>query len=310
MARSTTCGHIPYYSKGMCRKCYERELRLRNPEFAERQRENCRTWSEENHERKRRVDNEYHKNMPYEQKRACRLMSRFGITLEEYDLLLVKQNHRCAICRKPQSELKQPLCVDHCHLTGAIRGLLCRSCNLGVGFWDKIFPVTISRAEIYLAGQDGYGLLESHYQKGCATGYAKGSRAYGRARHLRYYFGIEAQDYDLMLAKQGNCCAICGKQQSGEGRPMCVDHDHRTGVIRGLLCQKCNIGMGFLEKRPDFLSKVVAYLNGRCGFGLPDRLCKKTTKPFHWGARKDDHERVQNERDRPEGEVLDRSTKE
>lgn len=298
MTRSTVCGHGPHYSKGMCRNCYERDLRQRNPEFAERQRENCREWSEKNHERKRRVDNEYHRNMPYEQKRAHALMSRFGITPDDYDLLLAKQDGRCAICGTPEDELEQSLCVDHCHLTGMIRGLLCRVCNLGVGFWDKVHPITISKAETYLVGKDGYGLQETHYQRGRETGCRKGSREYGRVRHLRYCFGIDAQDYDILAAKQNNRCAICGEPPSGDGRSLRVDHDHRTGVIRGLLCHKCNIGMGFLDKQPDRLSKVAAYLDGRCGFGMPERVGRRTSTPFRWGTRKDDHERIHDKRDR------------
>jgi hypothetical protein len=294
----------------MCRNCYERDLRQRNPEFAERQRINCREWSEKNRERKRRVDNEYHRNMPYEQRRAHALMSRFGITLDDYDAMLVKQDGKCAICDVPQGELKRPLYVDHCHLTGIIRGLLCRVCNLGVGFWDKVYPITIHRAEDYLSGKDGYGLQKASYQMGDATGFSKGSYGHNRIHHLRYCFGIDAQDYDILAAKQGNRCAICGKLPLGDGRPLWVDHDHRTGVIRGLLCHKCNTGMGFLDKQPDRLSKVTAYLDGCCGFGMPSRVGKRTSTPFRWGTRKDDYERVRDERDPREGEVLDRGAEE
>src|SRR5262245_57445902 len=57
-------------------------------------------------------------------------LKRYGITLAEYDALLEKQGGVCAICRKHS---KRRLCVDHCHRTGMIRGLLCDSCNLGLG---------------------------------------------------------------------------------------------------------------------------------------------------------------------------------
>jgi Autographiviridae endonuclease VII len=55
---------------------------------------------------------------------------RYGISRADYDALFERQGGLCAICRKPS---KQRLCVDHCHVTGMIRGLLCRKCNFGLG---------------------------------------------------------------------------------------------------------------------------------------------------------------------------------
>jgi hypothetical protein len=57
-------------------------------------------------------------------------LKRYGMSLAEYDALLAKQGGACAICRKRS---KGRLCVDHCHLTGTIRGLLCHACNLALG---------------------------------------------------------------------------------------------------------------------------------------------------------------------------------
>jgi hypothetical protein len=77
------------------------------------------------------------------------LKRRFGITLEEYDKLLVKQNNSCAICKRNQTEFKIKLAVDHNHKTGEIRGLLCNNCNNGLGrFKDN--KVLLSEAIKYL----------------------------------------------------------------------------------------------------------------------------------------------------------------
>jgi recombination endonuclease VII len=62
--------------------------------------------------------------------RAAGLRWRYGISQEEYDALLAKQGGVCAICRRHS---KRRLCVDHCHITGMIRGLLCRLCNIALG---------------------------------------------------------------------------------------------------------------------------------------------------------------------------------
>lgn len=58
----------------------------------------------------------------------------YSIDLSTYNKLFSNQNGKCAICKTHQTELKSSLCVDHCHETGKIRGLLCRQCNTALGF--------------------------------------------------------------------------------------------------------------------------------------------------------------------------------
>ncbi len=60
-------------------------------------------------------------------------VGRYSITPEEYEIKLIEQDYRCAICKTHQSELKTSLCVDHNHKTGENRGLLCDLCNRGIG---------------------------------------------------------------------------------------------------------------------------------------------------------------------------------
>ena len=75
----------------------------------------------------------YNVNNPDVNRRSA-LLRKFNITLEEYEELLVKQNGLCAICKEPErSKRKKYLAVDHCHETGRIRGLLCSTCNVGLG---------------------------------------------------------------------------------------------------------------------------------------------------------------------------------
>ena len=57
----------------------------------------------------------------------------YGITLEEYSLMFEKQEGCCLGCKKHRSILKTDLCVDHCHTTGKVRGLLCNKCNTALG---------------------------------------------------------------------------------------------------------------------------------------------------------------------------------
>jgi len=85
-------------------------------------------------------------------KREQNYRTRYGISLKDYDDLMASQAGSCAICGTTSGYAGQPgslLFVDHDHTTGAVRGLLCRDCNTGLGaFRDN--PVNLARAAIYL----------------------------------------------------------------------------------------------------------------------------------------------------------------
>lgn len=80
------------------------------------------------------IQRKYYANDVNKKEKALvyRLKTRYGITLEQYQELFDKQEGRCALCSKHQSELKNRLAVDHCHKTQEIRSLLCQHCNLWV----------------------------------------------------------------------------------------------------------------------------------------------------------------------------------
>ena len=75
--------------------------------------------------------------------------------------------------------------------------------------------------------------------------------------YLGYKYGITLDEYEEMLAGQNGVCASCGTPPSG--RKLSVDHDHETGVIRGLLCQPCNTALGLLKESPDRIASLLAY---------------------------------------------------
>ena len=78
-----------------------------------------------------------------------------------------------------------------------------------------------------------------------------------RDEHLKYAYGITQADYDEMLHKQDYSCAICDDQDVD----LVVDHDHKTGKVRGLLCHHCNTGIGKLQDSVDVLSNAINYLH-------------------------------------------------
>lgn len=59
--------------------------------------------------------------------------SRYGITVEESEKMLADQDGKCAICDAQLSYADQTACIDHCHATGRVRGILCQHCNRGLG---------------------------------------------------------------------------------------------------------------------------------------------------------------------------------
>lgn len=87
-----------------------------------------------------------------------------------------------------------------------------------------------------------------------------------RSRTLAKY-GITTDDYDFMLEEQNGCCAICGLHHTQHGKALIVDHNHKTGKVRGLLCRNCNVGIGALGDSFTNLINAASYLRERGSYG-------------------------------------------
>ena len=85
--------------------------------------------------------------------RKSALKYKYGMTLEDYEVLFEGQDGLCAICSKRERQNKL-LAVDHCHHTGKIRGLLCSMCNTAIGKLDDD-PKLLQRALDYLLSHGG-----------------------------------------------------------------------------------------------------------------------------------------------------------
>ena len=106
-----------------------------------------RDWDKDNAERKLSYDTKWLKNNPAKVREYNKrwrtnnpdsyknvvLKQKYGITLEQYQNLLDKQQNRCAICKIDKNLTRKRFCVDHCHITGTVRGLLCTPCNTLLG---------------------------------------------------------------------------------------------------------------------------------------------------------------------------------
>lgn len=77
---------------------------------------------------------------------------------------------------------------------------------------------------------------------------------------LKRKFGISLIEYNDMLSKQNNSCAICLKDRSLFKRRFNVDHCHKTGQVRGLLCSPCNTSIGLLNESLETIKRAADYL--------------------------------------------------
>lgn len=86
-----------------------------------------------------------------------------------------------------------------------------------------------------------------------------------RNKELKHKFDITVDQYDKMFVDQSGLCKICNKPETSNGRGgklkyLAVDHDHVTGKVRGLLCAKCNKGLGHFEDSIELLEQSIKYL--------------------------------------------------
>ena len=107
-------------------------------------------------------------------------------------------------------------------------------------------------------------------QNGKARAYSLGVEAPRVwARQLLERYGLTVAEYDAILAAQNGVCAICGEppgeviSKTGTVRRLAVDHDHVSGANRGLLCARCNQGVGYFRDRADLLTAAISYLERR-----------------------------------------------
>lgn len=100
-----------------------KKQREKNPDYRKE-------WVKANPDKHKAIQARYHEKNPLA-RRAEKLKARYGITPEQYDVMLAAQGGHCACC--PAVPGKKPLFVDHNHRTGAVRGLLCHGCNVALG---------------------------------------------------------------------------------------------------------------------------------------------------------------------------------
>ena len=79
-------------------------------------------------------------------------------------------------------------------------------------------------------------------------------------KRLRATYQIGLECYEIMLKQQGGCCAICKKRQGEISYRLHVDHNHKTGRVRALVCARCNTMIGLVENKKPTIKQVEKYL--------------------------------------------------
>jgi hypothetical protein len=174
-------------------------------------------------------------------------MRNYGIPRSQAIKTLEEQGGICPICLKPirfagpgeKVPRAETACQDHVHTTGQLRGIICNSCNIAVGQDETL------RLEGLIRYLRGPRLVIVFPNKG-------GHQATNQKRKdLRH----------KIAAEQSNKCACCQDTLPAEhGGKVHLDHDHKTGLVRGVLCLICNRDLGLLQDSPAIIQKAIDYL--------------------------------------------------
>lgn len=176
-----------------------------------RHRETSRAWAERNKDRVRAAKRAYYQKhkarfQAYERDRQYRKM--YGITLADYEKLLREQGGRCGICKEESAGRKGGnFCVDHCHATGRVRGLLCIKCNSRLGWYE---PLKLVVAD-YLAGKHKAPSRSQRYRLKDLDAYRTRKNAYGKTPEQREKKKLYARKWRALNADHCNAYARARK---------------------------------------------------------------------------------------------------
>ncbi len=163
--------HKKHHAKEIRRKCYEKNK--------EQYKARARAWALANPDKRKKQGREFYDRNALQIKERIRLRhqsnpalgrgramkyklkAHYGMTVEDYTSLFSEQEGKCAVCREAFDNRPN---VDHCHTTGAVRGLLCRSCNTGLGMF-KDSTERLQQAILYLSASQKAAHVSQTNQK-------------------------------------------------------------------------------------------------------------------------------------------------
>lgn len=160
--------------------------------------------------------------------------------------MVLYQLDKCAICGEDFLNYSSRN-VDHDHVTGQVRGLLCRKCNLALGnFKDNVPKMQVAVKYLDDTSDKYTKILKYEDETSLDTRITRIFQISQEGR-LRLY---EAQNYQCSICKNG--IVIGGKSH--------IDHSHSGMYIRGVLCNQCNFGIGQFRDNPRIVERAIRYL--------------------------------------------------
>lgn len=137
----------------------------------------------------------------------------------------------------------------------------CGEClRLRSATWAKANPE--KRSETYKKYRLANAVVIAAKKKAWKQDNREKHRASRKRTLIRQFMPID--EFEALLAHQGGCCAICrtekGFSRGGDGRRLAIDHCHKTGAVRGLLCGNCNRMLGIAQDDPEILRAAAIYL--------------------------------------------------
>ncbi|WP_433471895.1 endonuclease VII domain-containing protein [Spirillospora sp. CA-142024] len=188
------------------------------------------------------------------------LKHRYGLTEDQVNQMIADQGGMCVICLRAPAEH-----VDHDHVTGLVRRVLCFKCNGALGqFADDPERLRLAAEYLEFEGSQARRLIlelgapvfvgRRHLQE--REWWMKARPANGsREQHRRRRYGINDADAEWLFKMQAGHCAVCFEFPAEH-----IDHDHATGAVRGIACGGCNSGMGQFGDDPISLRRAADYL--------------------------------------------------
>jgi hypothetical protein len=152
----------------------------------------------------------------------------------------INLNKVCSIC----NELKNGLEYSRIRTSPDGLSAFCKKCQ-------------VLKSKAYFATPTGAANMKKNNDKSRDT---PEKLIIKKDKRLQFYYKLTLSEFNNMLADQGNCCAICFSDNPRGTGTWSTDHDHATGKVRGLLCNSCNRGIGFLHDDINKLHSAIAYL--------------------------------------------------